>query len=99
MGQANDEQTLAFYERDAAAYASHARREHPRLAEFLSRLAPGARILELGCGGGTDAEVMLAAGFDVEPTDGSPMLAAEAARRLGRPVRVLLFDDLDDEGA
>ena len=38
---------------------------------------------------------MLAAGFDVRPTDGSPELAAEASRRLGRPVETLLFHDLD----
>jgi SAM-dependent methyltransferase len=96
MGQAHDEQTLAFYEREAAAYASQTRRAHPALAEFLSKLPPGARILELGCGGGADAEVMLAAGFDVKPTDGSPALAAEAGRRLGRPVRVVLFEEIDE---
>ncbi len=38
---------------------------------------------------------MLAAGFDVDPTDGTPEIAHAAARRLGRPVRVLRFDDLD----
>ena len=38
---------------------------------------------------------MLAAGFDITPTDGSPGLAAEAGRRLGRPVRVMRFDELD----
>jgi SAM-dependent methyltransferase len=99
MGQAHDEQTLAFYEREAAAYASQARGTHRALAAFLSRLPPGARILELGCGAGADAEVMLAAGFDVEPTDGSPALAAEAGRRLGRPVRVVLFEEIDAEVA
>ena len=33
-------------------------------------------------------------GIDVEPTDGSPEMAAEASRRLGRPVATLLFHDL-----
>ena len=37
----------------------------------------------------------MARGFDVEPTDGSPEMAAEASRRLGRPVGTLLFQDLD----
>jgi SAM-dependent methyltransferase len=97
MERAHDERTLAFYEREAAGYARQARGgAHPGLAEFLQRLAPGARILELGCGAGVDAEAMLAAGFDVEPTDGSPALAAEAGRRLGRPVRVMLFEDLEE---
>ena len=35
-------------------------------------------------------------GFDVRPTDGSPELAAEASRRLGRPVETLLFHHLDE---
>jgi len=38
---------------------------------------------------------MLARGFEVSATDGSPEMAAEASRRLGRPVGTLLFHDLD----
>jgi SAM-dependent methyltransferase len=38
---------------------------------------------------------MLAGGFDVCPTDGSAEMAAEASRRLGRPVGTLLFHELD----
>jgi SAM-dependent methyltransferase len=96
----HDADTLAFYDREAAAYAARgqdARLE--RLHAFLDRLSPGARILELGCGGGRDAEAMIARGFDVTPTDGSPGLAAEAERRLGRPVAVMRFDDLEADGA
>lgn len=62
---------------------------------FLRHLKSGARILELGCGGGQDAEMMLREGFDVTPTDGSPGLAREAEKRLGRPVRVMRFEELD----
>ncbi|POR56775.1 hypothetical protein CYD53_101296 [Bosea psychrotolerans] len=42
---------------------------------------------------------MLARGFAVTPTDGSQELASQAARRLGRPVEVLLFEDLDETDA
>ena len=42
---------------------------------------------------------MLAAGFDVTPTDGSAGLAAEAEKRLGRPVRLMRFEELDAEAA
>lgn len=97
MGDASafDEATLAFYAAEASAYAARWRDEvSPHLDAFLARLRPGARILELGCGGGQDAAAMLAAGFDVDATDGCPALAAEAARRLGRPVRVMRFDEL-----
>lgn len=94
---AHDRPTLDFYDREAAAYAE--RRppaRNPRLEAFLARLPAGASILELGAGGGQDAAAMIAAGFDVTPTDGSAGLAAQAERRLGRPVRVLLFEDLDE---
>ena len=90
----HDEATLAFYDREAGAYAARKDRAGPHLAAFLEKLEPGAKILELGCGGGQDSAEMLARGFDVVPTDGSPELAAQAQQRLGRPVRVLLFEDL-----
>jgi SAM-dependent methyltransferase len=86
--------TLDFYAREAAAYATtYAVSEE--LAPFLALLPPASRILELGCGGGQDSEAMIAAGFDVVPTDGSPELAHEAAKRLGRPVDVLLFENIE----
>ncbi len=90
-----DEDTLDFYRSNAQAYAAREIAKHQRLTRFLALLAPGATILELGCGAGADSAQMLAAGFDVHPSDGSPELAAEASRRLGRPVATLLFHDLD----
>jgi SAM-dependent methyltransferase len=63
---------------------------------LLSRLPPKAHILDLGCGGGQDALAMKQAGFQVTAVDGSPELAAQAERRLDQPVRVQLFEELDD---
>jgi SAM-dependent methyltransferase len=95
----HDAATLAFYDREASAYAARAQDGgSPRLDRFLDDLAPGARILELGCGGGRDAEAMLARGFDVTPTDGSPGLAAQTEARLGRPVRLMRFEELEADG-
>ena len=95
-----DDQTLGFYAEEADAYAGRDRHAEHRLIEtFVAKLAPGARILELGCGGGQDSEEMLRLGFDVVPTDGSPELAQQAAQRLGREVRILLFEDLDEIAA
>lgn len=95
---AKDETTLAFYAKEAETYAARRRRvDHLRMDLFLSRLPAGGAILELGCGSGQDSEAMLARGFDVTPTDGSADLAREAERRLGRPVRILLFEDLDEK--
>lgn len=92
---AHDPRTLAFYDREAVGYAADdTTGERPHLAAFLGQLQPGATILELGCGGGHEARIMLDAGFEVTPTDGSAALAGEAARRLGQPVRVMRFDEL-----
>lgn len=91
-----DEATLQFYRRNAEAYAKREiTSRQARLAKFLALLPPGAAILELGCGAGGDSAEMIARGYDVTPTDGSPELAEVAARRLGRPVKTLLFHDLD----
>ena len=96
MKPAYDEATLDFYSAEAARYAASGENGASRhLPAFLHRLAPGAKILELGCGGGRDSESMIAQGFVVDPTDGVPAMAEKAAERLGRPVRVLRFDELD----
>ncbi len=98
---AHDDATLAFYNQEAEAYTSRFAEAAPSrgLTPFLAALSPGARILELGCGGGRDSEAMIAQGFAVTPTDGSAALAAVAERRLGVPVRVMRFDELETEGA
>jgi SAM-dependent methyltransferase len=95
VSDAKDEQTLQFYGGHAQAYAEREVTKHTRLIRFLALLAPGATVLELGCGAGADSAEMLARGFDAHPTDGSPEMASEASRRLGRPVETLLFHDLD----
>jgi SAM-dependent methyltransferase len=92
-----DEATLRFYGENASAYAEREiTSRRIRLGRFLALLPPGAGILELGCGAGFDTAEMLARGFDVAATDGSPEMATEASRRLGRPVGTLLFHDLDE---
>ena len=62
-----DEETLRFYRSNAQAYAEREITKHTRLARFLALLAPGATILELGCGAGAASAEMLARGFDVAP--------------------------------
>ncbi len=42
---------------------------------------------------------MLAAGFQVRATDGSPEMAEIASRRLGHPVEAMLFDQLNAQEA
>ena len=93
-----DESTLRFYAKEAPVYtASGPGGTSKHLSAFLDRLDAGARILELGCGGGRDSEAMIARGFDVEPTDGVLEIAAQAEQRISRPVRIMRFDELDAE--
>jgi SAM-dependent methyltransferase len=95
-----DADTLGFYAAEAEIYAGRARElGEARLRRFAELLPAGGQVLELGCGGGQDSEALLGLGLDVTPTDGSPELAAEAQKRLGRPVSVLLFEDLVAETA
>jgi SAM-dependent methyltransferase len=96
---AHDPATLRFYAGEAAAYAARFTTPSPHLADFLARLPQGGRVLELGYGGGRDAAAMIAGGFDVDATDGTAALAAEATTRLGRSVRVMRFDELDADQA
>lgn len=92
-----DEATLQFYQSNAAAYAKRTfTSRQARLTAFLALLPPAASILELGCGAGGDTAEMLARGFNVRPTDGSPEMAGVAARGLGHPVETLLFHELDE---
>ena len=81
----SDTETLAFYDREAAAYADCAgtSEELAWADRFAARLAPGARVLDFGCGPGWAGGHLARAGFDVEGFDGSPGLADEAMRRHG----------------
>lgn len=90
-----DETTLQFYRRNAESYAAWAKAPSTRLIGFLGLLPPGGSILELGCGAGNHATEMLARGFNLRATDGSPEMAGMASRKLNHPVEVMLFDQLD----
>jgi SAM-dependent methyltransferase len=95
-----DDATLQFYRQNAEAYAKREiTSRHARLTKFLAALPQGAAILELGCGAGGDSAEIIARGYDVTPTDGSPEMAEVASRRLGRPIGTLLFHELDSVDA
>jgi len=93
-----DEETLQFYRRNAEAYAGWAKAPSTRLKGFLALLPQGGSILELGCGAGNHSAIMLADGFAVRATDGSPEMAEIASQRLGQPVEAMRFDELDAQG-
>ena len=95
-----DSETLAFYDGEAAAYATYSSEpEEPIwLTRFVARLTPGTSVLDFGCGSGWAAHALGGRGFRVSALDGSAGLAAEAQQRYGIEVRVVQFDGLDDDG-
>ncbi len=94
-----DDATLQFYRRNAESYAAWAKAPSTRLIGFLGLLPEGGSILELGCGAGNHAAEMLARGFALRATDGSPEMAEIASRRLNHPVDVMRFDELEEREA
>lgn len=91
-----DQVTIDFYQREAPAYtASGSQGQSRHLQGFLDLLAPGSRVLELGCGGGRDAAYMVERGFQVDPTDGTPAMVRKAQERWDLPARVMRFSELD----
>lgn len=91
----SDPATLAFYEANAARYSSVSRERPSRFLDaFLDRLEPGARLLELGCGGGRDSARMAERGFRADPTDATPTMVARAREDFGLAARQMRFDEL-----
>lgn len=91
-----DPDTIAFYQARAPHYTFTSAQAHSRqLDAFLDRLPAGARVLELGCGGGQDAARIKARGFAVDATDATPAMVAKANERFAIGARVMAFHDLD----
>jgi 2-polyprenyl-3-methyl-5-hydroxy-6-metoxy-1,4-benzoquinol methylase len=63
-------------------------------SRFTDLLAPGASILDAGCGSGRDSKAFAEAGFSVTAFDCSPPMVELAARYTGLPVQQLRFQDL-----
>jgi SAM-dependent methyltransferase len=92
----SDPATIAFYQERAPHYTlSFGQGPSRHLDGFLDRLAPGARVLELGCGGGRDSARIKQRGFDLDATDGTPAMVRKANERFEVGARVMEFGELD----
>ena len=87
--------TIAFYDREAVPYSNSSQRSR-HIDAFIAVVGTGAKVLELGCGAGLDAEALLSAGIEVTATDASSEMAAIASARIGRPVRIMRFDEISE---
>lgn len=86
--------TVAYYDVHAQAYfdATVSVDMSALRARFLSCLAPGGRVLDLGCGSGRDLRAFAAARYDAIGLDASAELAALARAHSGREVMVQPFE-------
>ena len=73
-------ETVRSYDRDAAAYAARTAAVpdpvRAALEQLAARLGPGARVVEIGSGGGRDALLMEQLGLAVRRTDVTPAFVA-----------------------
>lgn len=62
---------------------------------FTRHLAPGARVLDAGCGSGRDAKAFQEMGYQVEAFDASSAMVELAREHTGLPVQLMTFADVD----
>ncbi len=89
--------TVEYYDVDPEGYFERtfgSDTAAPRLI-FASRLRPGARILDLGCGSCRDTVSFRRAGFEVYPADASEGIRRVVADRLGVVVHPLDYREMD----
>ena len=92
-----DKKTLAVYNKNAADYAAkfdHNGKAGSHLLKFIATIPKGGRVLDLGCGPGGSAHLMMQAGLDVDAMDASPEMVRFAHLK-GVPARVGTFDDMN----
>lgn len=91
-----DQRTLQYYENNAESFVSGTVNANMHEARqcFLQRLAPGASILDFGCGSGRDTKAFLELGYRVDAVDGSSELCRMASEYSGISVKQMLFQDL-----
>ncbi len=94
-----DPKTLAVYNEKAADYATvfdQSGTPGAHLARFIAAVQGGGRVVDLGCGPGGSARMMMDAGLDVDAMDASPEMVKFACEK-GVAARVATFDDLSGD--
>lgn len=91
--------SITYYDQHADAFvAATASVDMSSLYDrFLPHLAPGARILDAGCGSGRDSAHFLRLGFAVEAFDASAEMVSRARALTGLPVRCCRFEQYQTE--
>lgn len=98
----SDDATIRVYDQRAGEYAGLTddyNSTDPHLLGFISAVAKGGRVLDLGCGPGTAAAAMAKAGLKVEAVDASAEMVALAGQHPGVTARQVTFDDITEVAA
>ncbi len=96
----SDKETLSVYDARAEDYATHFGKEtaSPALKNFMTTVLSGGHVLDLGCGPGDSAALLVQHGFDVDAIDASEGMVQQANTRFDVGARVATFDDVTAEG-
>lgn len=93
-----DRETIAVYDARADDYAAvfgKDKKPGPRLLDFCTLLPDGGRVLDFGCGPGTDAMHLMALGYSVKAFDASEAMV-RAARSRGVDAYQAVFADFSE---
>lgn len=94
-----EELTLDYYNKNTDAFIQSTKNAMMMKmhSTFAKMLPEGGKILDLGCGSGRDSRAFIKRGFDVTAIDGSEEVCKRATKYIGKPVRCMLFSELDYE--
>ena len=89
-------ETLTYYNQNADAFIAGT--QNADMSEqyrfFLKYLAPGGKLLDLGCGSGRDSAYFSALGFDVTAIDGSEELCSRVKENYDIDALCMQFEDI-----
>lgn len=90
--------TIGYYDQNASSFASQTADVDltPLYDRFLRHVAPGGRVLDVGCGVGRDALSFSKRGYDVVALDGSEEMVRLTQERVGShiPVHLMRFEEI-----
>ncbi len=96
----SDPKTISVYDAQAKRYAELTDEQNKGdrgLADFISAVPAGGRVLDLGCGPGSSAAEMARAGLVVDATDASAEMVDLAASHPGVTASQARFEDLSGQ--
>ena len=65
------------------------------LQQFTNKLAPGAKVLDVGCGSGRDTLTLKSLGYEVTAFDASEELVKLASQKINHPIIHMKIEDMN----